>query len=120
MVTCWVYGICYILKTNFPHQWFCIYALGDSDSEETDSDISDVGSVDSDLANEQELTYKRAIYREDLPELRKKLKEKTNVEQAGTGLSANRAAAAGKKQAAPECSITMQFVHGWDFSVLKY
>lgn len=87
--------------------------VGDSDSEESDSDMSDVGSVDSDLANEQEMTYNRSIYREDLPELRKKLKEKMSVEQSSsTGMSANRAAATGRKQSAPECSLTMQFVHG--------
>ena len=88
------------------------YTVGDSDSEESDSDVSDVGSVDSDLAKEQEMTYKRPIYREDLPELRKKLKAKANIEQISAGLSANRAMATGKKQAAPECSLTMQFVHG--------
>ena len=58
------------------------------------------------------MTYKRPIYREDLPELKKKLKEKANMEQRGAGMSANRAAAVGKKQAAPECSLTMEFVHG--------
>lgn len=88
------------------------FGVGDSDSEESDSDASDVGSVDSDLANEQEMTYKRTIYREDLPELRRKLKEKASTEQTSTGLSANRAAAMGKKQSAPESSLTMQFVHG--------
>ena len=74
--------------------------------------MSDVGSVDSDLANEQEMTYKRPIYREDLPELRKKLKAKADMEQNNTGMSVNRAAAVGKKQLAPECNLTMHFVHG--------
>ena len=90
----------------------CIHIVGDSDSEESDSDVSDVGSVDSDLAKEQEMTYKRPIYREDLPELRKKLKAKANMEQTSKGMSVNRAMATGRKQAAPECSLTMQFVHG--------
>jgi len=85
----------------------------DSDSEESDSDVSDVGSIDSDLENEQEKLYERAIYREDLPELRKKLKEKADKEQAAKGVSASRAAAAsGKKQSAPEGSLKMHFVHG--------
>ena len=75
--------------------------------------MSDVGSVDSDLANEQEMTYKRPIYREDLPELRKKLKQKADMEQRNvSGVSAHRAAASGKKQSAPESNLTMQFVHG--------
>ena len=99
------------LYYNFPHQWL-LNAAGDSDSEESDSDVSDVGSVDSDLAYEQEMTNKRPIYREDLPELRRKLKEKVDMEQSKMGVSANRASATGKKQSAPECSITMQFVHG--------
>ena len=60
------------------------------------------------------MTYKRPIYREDLPELRKKLKQKADVEQqSAAGMSANRAAATGKKQLAPESSLTMQFVHGY-------
>lgn len=85
----------------------------DSDSEESDSDVSDVGSVDSDLANEQEISYERPIYREDLPELRKKLKEKADAVQATKGVSASRAASAsGKKQSAPEGSLNMHFVHG--------
>ena len=89
-----------------------LWPLGDSDSEESDSDVSDVGSVDSDLAKEQEMTYKRPIYREDLPELRKKLKQKADMEQSVQGMSANRAAAMGRKQSAPESSLRMQFVHG--------
>ena len=68
--------------------------------------------MDSDLANEQKMTYKRPIYREDLPELRKKLREKADMEQSKMGISTSRASATGKKQSAPECSITMQFVHG--------
>ena len=98
--------------TNFLLRWFFLFMVGDSDSEESDSDISDVGSVDSDLANEQEMTYKRPIYREDLPELRKKLKKKADMKQSAVGMSANRAATTGKKQSAPESSLTMQFVHG--------
>ena len=84
----------------------------DSDSEESDSDVSDIGSVDSDLANEQEKTYERPVYREDLPELKKKLKEKADAEQVTRGVSASRAAASGKKQSAPEGSLNMHFVHG--------
>ena len=107
-----MYGIYVVYLANLL-QWFILCPAGDSDSEESDSDMSDVGSVDSDLANEQEMTYKRPIYREDLPELRKKLKQKANMEQQNaTGVSVNRAAATGKKQSAPESSLTMQFVHG--------
>ena len=32
---------------------------GDSDSEESDSDLSDVGALDSDVEKEQERTYER-------------------------------------------------------------
>ena len=85
----------------------------DSDSEESDSDVSDVGSVDSDLANEQEKSYERPIYREDLPELRKKLKEKADREHVTKGVSVSRAAASGRKQSAPEESLNMHFVHGY-------
>ena len=32
---------------------------GDSDSEESDSDLSDVGALDSDVEKKQERTYER-------------------------------------------------------------
>ena len=44
------------IRTN-PSFLFCI--VTDTDSEASDSDLSDVGSMDSDIEQEQEKTYER-------------------------------------------------------------
>jgi D-alanine-D-alanine ligase-like ATP-grasp enzyme len=43
----------------------------DSNSEDSDTDISDVGDIDSDLEQEKQVRYDREVYREDAAELRK-------------------------------------------------
>ena len=86
------------------------------DSEGSDSDSSDVGSLDSDLEREQENTYQRDVYREDLQLLKRKIKEKEGEAEKETkgrrGIKASASAAEGRKESAPEDSLTLEFVHG--------
>ena len=89
----------------------------ESDSEGSDSDASDVGSVDSDLEQEQEKTYQRDVYREDLQLLKRKIREKEREAERESkrvrGIKASSASAAeGRKGSAPEDSLTLEFVHG--------
>ena len=46
----------------------------DSNSEDSDSDMSDVGELDSDLENEKHLRYDRSVYREDMKILKREMK----------------------------------------------
>ena len=70
----------------------------DSNSEESDSDLSDVGEVDSDVAAEQQQSYERAVYREDMSSLKQQRKAEM---------------APGQKRAhAPDEGLKLEFVHG--------
>ena len=88
----------------------------ESDSEGSDSDTSDVGSVDSDLEQEQENTYQRDVYREDLQLLKRKIREKEKEAERESksrrGIKASASASEGRKGSAPEDSLTLKFVHG--------
>ncbi|XP_046848411.1 echinoderm microtubule-associated protein-like 6 [Xenia sp. Carnegie-2017] len=53
----------------------------DSDDGLSDSDASDVGELDSDVENEAQVNYDRAIYKEDLSTLKRKLKLQSQEEQ---------------------------------------
>ena len=75
-----------------------IPAYMDSDSEESDSDLSDVPEVDSDLEAEKQITYDRAVYKEDMDTLKKKQKQDT---QHGA-----------KRSAAPSQGLKLEYVHG--------
>lgn len=112
-------------------------AAMESDSEESDSDMSDAPPVDSDLEHEQEKTYERCVggsqgdrecclryssfifsvrtvYREDLHLLKEKLQSKQQQEGAGPsgrGIKAS-GASRGKKSEVPEDSLSLEFVHG--------
>uniref|UniRef100_H3CLU3 EMAP like 6 n=2 Tax=Tetraodon nigroviridis TaxID=99883 RepID=H3CLU3_TETNG len=70
----------------------------DSNSGESDSDVSDVPELDSDIEQEAQTSYSRQlcsqVYKEDLPQLRKKLIGSL------------------KRQNAPE-ELRLQFVHGY-------
>lgn len=88
----------------------------DSNSGESDSDVSDVPELDSDIEQEAQASYERQVrsragyhlsscptvslsfcfqvYKEDLPQLRKKLVGSL------------------KRQKAPEEGLRLQFVHG--------
>ena len=88
----------------------------ESDSEGSDSDASNVGSVDSDLEQEQENTYQRTVYREDLQLLKRKIRDKEKEAERATkskrGIKASASAAEGRKNTAPEDYLTLEFVHG--------
>uniref|UniRef100_A0A3Q2YV67 EMAP like 6 n=1 Tax=Hippocampus comes TaxID=109280 RepID=A0A3Q2YV67_HIPCM len=45
----------------------------DSNSGDSDSDISDVPEIDSDIERESQHNYERQVYKDDLPQLRRKL-----------------------------------------------
>eukprot|EP00795_Rhopilema_esculentum_P003114 gene3114-1413_t len=79
--------------------------LGDSYDEASDSDLSDVDPVDSDI--EQELTkdYGRTIYKEDLPKIQRKLKD---AEKSDTKVSAKKA-----RGKSPSKGVQLSFVHGY-------
>ena len=60
--------------------------------------MSDVGEVDSDLENEKQKNYSRAVYREDVSVLKSQMKT-----QLGPGE---------KRMAAPSEGVKLEFVHG--------
>ncbi|XP_071401705.1 echinoderm microtubule-associated protein-like 6, partial [Centroberyx affinis] len=74
---------------------------GDSNSEESDSDVSDVPELDSDIEQETQINYERQVYKEDLPQLRQQSREKK--QQVGSL----------KRQRGPEQGLRLQFVHGY-------
>lgn len=102
--------------------------LADSNSEESDSDQSDVPEMDSEIEQETQLTYRRQVcvkiksiswenitvnqavcehfstciqvYKEDLPQLKEQCKEK------------HRATAMKKKERAPGSGVKLHFIHG--------
>ncbi|XP_071162130.1 echinoderm microtubule-associated protein-like 6 [Mytilus edulis] len=70
----------------------------DSNSEDSDTDISDVGDLDSDLEQEKQVRYDREVYREDAAKLQK-------LEKGVTG---------GKKRKhGPSSSLKLEYVHGY-------
>ncbi|XP_023384633.1 echinoderm microtubule-associated protein-like 5 [Pteropus vampyrus] len=75
-------------------------SLADSNSDESDSDLSDVPELDSEIEQETQLTYRRQVYKEDLPQLKEQYKEK----QSGTSK---------RRIRAPGNSIRLHFVHGY-------
>lgn len=75
----------------------CVVGFLDSNSEDSDTDISDVGDLDSDLEQEKQVRYDREVYREDAAELRKLEK----------GVTAGR-----KRKHGPSSSLKLEWVHG--------
>ncbi|KAM9714304.1 echinoderm microtubule-associated protein-like 5 isoform 3-T3 [Dama dama] len=76
-------------------------SLADSNSDESDSDLSDVPELDSEIEQETQLTYRRQVYKEDLPHLKEQYKEK---QKSGTSK---------RRERAPGNSIRLHFVHGY-------
>ncbi|XP_035982199.1 echinoderm microtubule-associated protein-like 6 isoform X1 [Fundulus heteroclitus] len=74
---------------------------GDSNSEESDSDVSDVPELDSDIEQETQINYERQVYKEDLHQLQQQSREKK--QQVGSL----------KRQRAPDQGLRLQFVHGY-------
>lgn len=75
-------------------------AYVDSNSEDSDSDLSDVPEVDSDLEREKQKSYSRAVYKEDELILQKKVKADLN--------DCPRV----KRKDAPQEGLQLFFVHG--------
>ncbi|MGH0182479.1 UNVERIFIED_CONTAM: hypothetical protein FKN15_009768 [Acipenser sinensis] len=75
--------------------------LTESHSEESDSDQSDVPEMDSEIEQETQLTYRRQVYKEDLPQLKEQCKEK------------QRASATKKRVSPPSSSVRLHFIHGY-------
>lgn len=84
-----------------------IAGLGDSANEESDSDLSDVPEVDSDVEQEQQIKYDRPVYKEDLAMLKAKL---NHADKDGKSRVASKQA--DKRQKAPAGSLQLEFVHG--------
>ncbi|XP_045677967.1 echinoderm microtubule-associated protein-like 5 isoform X1 [Phyllostomus hastatus] len=76
-------------------------SLVDSNSDESDSDLSDVPELDSEIEQETQLTYRRQVYKEDLPQLKEQYKEKRKSDTSK------------RRERAPENSIRLHFVHGY-------
>ncbi|GAB5573088.1 echinoderm microtubule-associated protein-like 5 isoform X3 [Prionailurus iriomotensis] len=76
-------------------------SLADSNSDESDSDLSDVPELDSEIEQETQLTYRRQVYKEDLPQLKEQYKER---QKGGTSK---------RRERAPGNSLRLHFVHGY-------
>ncbi|XP_031213616.1 echinoderm microtubule-associated protein-like 5 isoform X5 [Mastomys coucha] len=76
-------------------------SLAESNSDESDSDLSDVPELDSEIELETQLTYHRQVYKEDLPQLKEQCKEK------------QKSATSKRRERAPGNSIRLHFIHGY-------
>ncbi|XP_033122529.1 echinoderm microtubule-associated protein-like 6 [Anneissia japonica] len=74
--------------------------FADSNSEDSDSDMSDVGEIDSDIEKEKQMDYRRPLYKEDLKALN---------HQQRKGKTSNGT----KRKKAPSEGIKLEFVHGY-------
>ena len=79
-------------------------AYVDSNSEESDSDLSDVGVVDSDVEKETQVSYGRTIYKEDLA-------NKGNLLKSSLPPGA-------KRKTGPSDSLKLEYIHGLVFFVI--
>ena len=83
----------------------CLLLIGvESDTDGTNTDASDVPSLDSDLEREQEKSYVRLISKEEISVIKKKLKKDESGKTGGRS---------GRKQTAPDTALTLEFVHGY-------
>ncbi|KAK7103893.1 echinoderm microtubule-associated protein-like 6 [Littorina saxatilis] len=74
-------------------------AYVDSNSEDSDSDLSDVGEVDSDVEREKQVKYGRHVYREDAAQIKKFRHQEMK---------------AGKKRnMGPEDGLKLEYIHGY-------
>ena len=73
-------------------------AYVDSNSEDSDSDLSDVGDVDSDVEREKQVGYDRALYKDDMKSQKKLLRSSM---QPGA-----------KRKNGPSDSLQLEFVNG--------
>ncbi|RDD40098.1 Echinoderm microtubule-associated protein-like 6 [Trichoplax sp. H2] len=75
----------------------------DSDSEESDSDISDVGAMDSDIEVEKQQTYERTFYREDAVALKQQHRQDKKIRGKSTD----------KRAGAPTFGLDLHFSFGY-------
>ncbi|XP_072031189.1 echinoderm microtubule-associated protein-like 6 isoform X3 [Amphiura filiformis] len=75
----------------------------DSNSEDSDSDLSDAAELDSDIEREKEKDYDRAVYKDDLNQLKRIKKQQKN---SGT-------VDGQKRNQAPSEGIRLEFIHGY-------
>uniref|UniRef100_A0A8B9KL60 EMAP like 6 n=1 Tax=Astyanax mexicanus TaxID=7994 RepID=A0A8B9KL60_ASTMX len=68
---------------------------------ESDSELSDVPELDSDIEQETQINYERQVYKEDLPQL--KQQSRGRMQQVGSL----------KRQQPPDAALRLQFVHGY-------
>ena len=87
--------------------------LGDSANEESDSDLSDIPEADSDVEQEQQIKYDRAVYKEDLATLEAKMSRTKKDETTQEARKQTE-----KRHRAPPKSLQLEFVHGYDVSVV--
>ena len=78
--------------------YFLFLAYIDSNSEGSDSDLSDVAELDSDVEAEKQVSYARELDNKDLKLLKKEIKSELGAGQ--------------KRKQAPTDSLKLQFVHG--------
>ena len=93
------------LILEFYYLYPLILGYVDSNSEDSDSDMSDVAELDSDIEREKEKDYDRAVYKEDLSQLKrlqKQQKNSNNTQQDGQ-----------KRNQAPQEGIKLEFIHGY-------
>ncbi|XP_041352370.1 echinoderm microtubule-associated protein-like 6 isoform X2 [Gigantopelta aegis] len=76
-----------------------INAYVDSNSEDSDSDMSDIGELDSDLEREKQVRYDRVLYKEDTANFKKLMRQdmKPGV----------------KRKRGPTNSLKLEYVHGY-------
>jgi len=73
-------------------------AYVDSNSEGSDSDLSDVAELDSDVEAEKQVSYDRDLDAKDMKMLKKEIKSELDAGE--------------KRKQAPNDSLRLQFVHG--------
>nr|KAG5687806.1 hypothetical protein BaRGS_005436 [Batillaria attramentaria] len=74
-------------------------AYVDSNSEDSDSDLSDVGEVDSDVEREKQVKYGRHVYREDAAQIKKFRKQEMKPGE--------------KRALGPNDGLKLEHVHGY-------
>ena len=75
-----------------------VSGLGESDSEASDSDLSDVAELDSDIEGEHQISYDRGVEKEDMKVLKRQIK--------------NEMAPGEKRNKPPNSSLQLVYVHG--------
>lgn len=89
-----------IFEADLPDEY---QAYMDSNSEDSDSELSG-REVDSDIERENEFTYEKPVYKEDIMVLKPKIKEEIRKAKSSSNF---------KRQKRPEVSLNLEFVLGY-------